>query len=454
MKSAQNSGKNFTPKMAYRGIAVGNNTKIQPDHAWCLLFGDNLTSRGHYDVQIGDSISLPAALRPGDLDLEFKSVYDIFRLHSMDGTLLENDEKVPKEIREGHSLKWLQEVAVAIAKITMILGKLNKCPLKECTKQCILTCSGCEKIRYCSEGCQKADWKNHRQFCAPRFEVRPRSTEGEFYRGLVALEQQGVFWTPPSLMDFGVYCTKKIFKGELIGYFEGEYKTYEELAGENLGEADTLDDSKWVRPVTGNPPRVFVPSEHDQLSKAADPSFTSKTQRNFLEVFATSQSCITSLGSLENIIPYGSASPANAVVAETTEKVGLVAMRNINPGEEIFFHRGFTHHFHRECQRGFIFDEDPKDLPANIYSSPGFQEYIIFYYPYATDMFVTSLGNDVFQVSVCINDLSSDERVERVEREKREPMRVHFGHCAAPEGTTRVAKMTFDDYRLAFLGSE
>lgn len=374
----------------------------------------------------------------------------------MDGTLFENDEKVPKEIREGHSLRWLQEVAVAIAKITMTLGGLNKCPLKECIKQCILTCSGCEKIRYCSEGCQKADWKNHRQFCAPRFEVRPRSTEGEFYRGLVALEQQGVFWTPPGLMDEAVYCTKKIFKGELIGYFKGNYKTYEELAGENLGENDTLDDSKWVKPVPGNPPKVFVPSEDDELTKAADPSFTSKAQRNFLQVFASSKSCITSLGSLENIIPYGSASPANAIVAESPEgrphlgrgetgKVGLVATRNINPGEEIFFHRGFTHHFHRECQRGFIFDKPAKDLPANIYSSPGFREYIIFYYPYATDMFVTSLGNDVFQVSVCVNDSFGLER---------EPFKVHFGPCVAPEGTTRIAKMTFDDYRLAFLGSE
>lgn len=423
------------PKVAYRGIAIGTNCVIQPKHAWCFLFGDNLTSRGHYDVQIGDSISVLASLRPGDLDLRLKATYEIFRQHSIEGTFVEGETP-------GHGVKWLQEVATAIAKIMMTLGKLNKCPVKGCSKQPILTCSACNQARYCSEGCQKEDWKLHRQFCAPRFEVRSRVID-DFYQSLVSLEQQGVHWTPPTLLDKAVYCTKKIFKGELIGYFKGKYKTLEELGAVVLQENETLDDQRWSWAAKDG--RVFLPSKKDPLTLAADPAFTTKSQRNFLQVFSTSQNCITSLGDLKNIIPYGSASPINAVVAEAAGNVGLVATRNIAVGEEIFFHRGFSYHFNRECQRGFIFDRSIEELPANIYSSPGFREYVIFYYPYATDLFVTAGQNNTFQIGVCINES---------QKEERDPIRVFFGPLQPPLGTTRVAKMAFDDYRTIFYSPE
>lgn len=34
-----------------------------------------------------------------------------------------------------------------------------------CSKQATKFCTGCKKVYYCSEKCQKADWKNHKQSC-------------------------------------------------------------------------------------------------------------------------------------------------------------------------------------------------------------------------------------------------------------------------------------------------
>lgn len=39
----------------------------------------------------------------------------------------------------------------------------KKCSI--CPKKCELRCSGCKIVYYCSQACQKADWKVHKQFC-------------------------------------------------------------------------------------------------------------------------------------------------------------------------------------------------------------------------------------------------------------------------------------------------
>ncbi|AGE56360.1 histone-lysine N-methyltransferase / SET domain containing protein [Paramecium bursaria Chlorella virus NE-JV-1] len=34
-------------------------------------------------------------------------------------------------------------------------------------------CTGCRRVRYCSEECQKKDWKNHKPCCVPRNKPDP-----------------------------------------------------------------------------------------------------------------------------------------------------------------------------------------------------------------------------------------------------------------------------------------
>lgn len=423
-------------KIAFRGVAIGNNAKIQEGHAWCLLFGDNLESRGHYDIQISN-VTVPANARPGDLDQILQDFFEMAKNHSRDPPNILR-ENLDETALEKFGLDWLSEVARAIVRISFILEKLNKCPVCN-VKQSILTCSGCQKIRYCSNECQKSDWVKHRQFCASRFETKPRPTEGEFYQNLVALNSNGVFWTPKTALDFGVWCTKKIYKGELVGYFKGKFMKYQDINPEET--AEDFNEQKWTRNFTDS---VFIPDPDDELSKALDPSFLTSKTRNFLEVLSTPENCITSLGNLKNIISFGTASPCNTEVATGPELVGLVATRDIVPGEEIFFHRGFTYHFNRECSRGFFFNLNINDLPENIYSSPGFKQYILFYYPYATDLFVTR-ASEGFSIGVCVNDVVSKEQT-------REPLRVHFGPLVSPPGTQRVVKINVGDYRKAFPG--
>ena len=56
-----------------------------------------------------------------------------------------------------------------------IQASLMPAPVRDQEKVCIrckqpgspLRCSGCKRVRYCSAGCQKADWKQHKKACKP-----------------------------------------------------------------------------------------------------------------------------------------------------------------------------------------------------------------------------------------------------------------------------------------------
>jgi len=437
--------KSDSPLTPVHGLAIGLNTIIHPNHAWCILFGDNLKSRGHFDIQITSEITLPANIRPSELNKQFLGLTKYFSVFSE-----EKSENLPSMTPNFNKLAWMKEVYQAMARITMYLGELGRCPRCKLNgsngHEAILTCSGCKKIRYCSAECQKQDWPTHRQFCAPRFEVRARASGG-IAEAISKLDSE-VIWTPLTLPQQAVYVTKKIFKGELIGYFDGKVVDVPSLADINY-ERD-LTKIMWTHPLPNG--QVFIPLPEDPLSKAADPSFTSKSSRNFLEVMSSPQNVISSLGDLNNIIPYGSASPSNAAVAATGgpgTKVGLVAIRDLKVGEEIFFHRGFTYHFQRECIRGWDFPEGIKieTLPSNIYSSPAFREYVIFYYPGATNLAVIFLPNDVYHLEIYISDPATLPT-------PREPLKIKFYKNGdvptAPPGTIRTTKMILGDYRKYF----
>jgi hypothetical protein len=53
-----------------------------------------------------------------------------------------------------------------------------------CKAPGVQRCSGCENARYCSEKCQKSDWRFHRHLCEPFNELGPRPGL-TYYRGIL-----------------------------------------------------------------------------------------------------------------------------------------------------------------------------------------------------------------------------------------------------------------------------
>src|SRR4029079_3048919 len=88
------------------GLAIGLNTIIQPSHAWWILFGDNLKSRGHFDIQITSEVTLPASVRPSILNRQFLELTKYFSLFaeekSSDSTLA-----TPPNFNK---MTWMKEV--------------------------------------------------------------------------------------------------------------------------------------------------------------------------------------------------------------------------------------------------------------------------------------------------------------------------------------------------------
>ena len=61
------------------------------------------------------------------------------------------------------SVPYLKEVDVPIAPATAMGASEHQC--RSCSKEGKLTCSKCKVARYCSEICQRADWKGHKKEC-------------------------------------------------------------------------------------------------------------------------------------------------------------------------------------------------------------------------------------------------------------------------------------------------
>jgi hypothetical protein len=103
----------------------------------------------------------------------------------------------------------------------------NPPPLESITPACfackapgIQRCSGCENARYCSEKCQKRDWRFHRHLCEAFNELGPRPGL-TYYRGtlfpansaklkFIWVEyEQGTEWRVDKHRYTGSLCTKE-----------------------------------------------------------------------------------------------------------------------------------------------------------------------------------------------------------------------------------------------------
>jgi hypothetical protein len=53
-----------------------------------------------------------------------------------------------------------------------VFGHCLKCGGTPADGAKLSVCSGCMSVPYCSERCQRADWKEHKLLCAARRDVR------------------------------------------------------------------------------------------------------------------------------------------------------------------------------------------------------------------------------------------------------------------------------------------
>jgi len=400
-------------------IVIGKNSKST--HSWCILCGDDLQSTKDYDIQVKQELTIGANLDVDQLQPQINKAFFSFSMHA-------------EQLGEQGKL-WLQQAGVAMYQIMMIIGGAKKCGAKGCTKDATLVCEQCRGIRYCSLQCQKASWSEHKNWCT-RVEVRTRDPTSELGKQMLKINADlSPQWYPDSALDKGLFATKKIGKGEMVAFFKGDVCPIEALRGRDI----------WFHPMPNN--KIFIPSDQDTTHLAIDPSFTISAPRALMEVLSTPQSAITTLGNLKNILPTGGSGVCNTALVADATKVGLIATRDINLNEEIFFHRGFSFHFLKESQRGWMLrpEDLPQNLPSNIYSSPGFKEYIILYHPDATDMYITSMPNEVHKVEIYVPAPNMEE-----DQGPRDPLRVHLDPI--PETLksikgSRTATMILPDYR-------
>lgn len=91
------------------------------------------------------------------------------------------------------SSHYLLPLATSCTTTTMTTEatETNPPPLESITPACfackapgIQRCSGCENARYCSEKCQKSDWRFHKHLCKAFNELGPRPGL-TYYRGIL-----------------------------------------------------------------------------------------------------------------------------------------------------------------------------------------------------------------------------------------------------------------------------
>ncbi len=61
-------------------------------------------------------------------------------------------------------IKETQRVAVG-STVNAASGAVSESTCSMCAKSCTKRCSVCKKVFYCSQECQKADWKEHKRLC-------------------------------------------------------------------------------------------------------------------------------------------------------------------------------------------------------------------------------------------------------------------------------------------------
>lgn len=407
-------------------ISIGKNNKVE--HPWCILFGDNLSTTKNYDIQFSLNVTVPSSININHLQNLLNAKFVEFKEHSTTPGL------------PGRPPSWIESVSAVLVGINMALGKAEKCHRKGCDNSTSSSgmesvCEKCRNVKYCSFECKELNATAHQKFCL-RVEVRKRDPSAEFTRYLYTLESsvRGLWkWTPTTALDQGLFATQLIKKGEVIAYFKGEITT--------LTDGEPGDE--WYLPIEDG--KIFIPSKDDVAHIAMDPSFSPPGLRNFLEVLSSPVSILPTLGALQNILSEGTGSICNATsVWSNAQKVlALVATRDINPEEEIFFHRGFPYHFLSECQKGWVLPEGIlDDLPANIYSSPGFKSYVNLYHPKANRLYISSMDreNTCFKIQI-VTLPSGNLHLEVFFEELKE----------APQGTVTMVLPDYRKYMSVFV---
>jgi len=416
------------PPRPHANISFGKNNTI--NHSWCILFGDGLSTTKDYDIQLSTNVTVPSNIDSTYLQNKMTAIFEEFKLHV---TLAPPG--------------WIDQASLAVVKIMMVLGKARKCRVgcdNTSTSTDDFVCQKCRNVRYCSSECRDLDQHNHLKDCV-KVEVRDRDPSIEFNHYLNTLESRyrGIWWTPSTALDKGLFATTKMREGDVIVFFDGHIVPIEEA----------IRGDEWFRPIPNG--KAFVPSKNDVAHMAMDPSFTAPDPRVLIEALSSPISLITTIATLQNVVSLGSGGVCNAtaVVSHNSDfsnfKMALVATRSINPGEEIFFHRGFSYHFMRESKRGWLMIGDSGvgigELPANIYSSPGFKAYVNLFHPRASDMYISLMdpSEGIHKVQLVI--LPKGKYPEK--------LNVHFEEMplddGRPKGETesRVVTMVLPDYR-------
>jgi len=417
------------PPRPHHNISFGKNNTI--NHSWCILFGDGLSTTKDYDIQLSTNVTVPSNIDSTYLQNKMTAIFEEFKLRA---TLAPPG--------------WIDQASLAVVKIMMVLGKAHKCCRVGCVSTSSTTddfvCQKCRNVRYCSSECRDLDQHNHLKDCV-KVEVRDRDPSIEFNHYLNTLESRyrGIWWTPSTALDKGLFSTTKMQEGDVIVFFDGQIVPIEEA----------IRGDEWFRPIPNG--KAFVPSKNDVAHMAMDPSFTAPDPRVLIEALSSPISLITTIATLQNVVSLGSGGVCNAaaVVSHNPDfsnfRMALVATRSINPGEEIFFHRGFSYHFMRESKRGWLLVGDSEmgigELPANIYSSPGFKAYVNLFHPRASDMYISLMdpSEGIHKVQLVI--LPKGKYPEK--------LNVHFNEMPSddgrPKGETesRVVTMVLPDYQ-------
>jgi hypothetical protein len=343
------------PEPPRNSLGIGKNLSI--NHNWCLIFGNDLKTTRDYDIQIGAEVNLPANRDFADIK----------------SWLYEHLQRCKNHDSGKDHETWISNVENAILGVMSTIEKVtNCCNTKDCGQKGSLICSGCKRVKYCSKKCHSEDWPNHKQWCV-RVEVIDRP-ESEFKSMLFGLSLVSKF-VPSTALEKGLFSKFDISKGEIVCTFRGNLAKSEE-------EPIEKDESlffKWQIYIDEN--HIYRLSPEDMAHYAVDPSYTLKKPRNFMKVLNSENSLITSF-CVEGKDPTNT----SLVLFPEGSNVVLVATRDIKKGEEIFFHRGPAYHFLREHQRGWKITKG-QILPEELYSSKGFEAYVLYKYPSATDIF-------------------------------------------------------------------
>lgn len=424
-------------------IIIGERALVKPEHSWCFIIGDQLTSECSYDVRI-TNVTLPVLDNTARYNLKtrlsenYESFYEESKKHGLAGEAWFESVKdaffflfqklsisvldTPlADLPPSNSFRKLLCCLVSCRKPLPLPGNLEASDVRKCDVK-ITHVPGLELIRedcacnsfWCSEECRVKSKSTHFQESlsgvCPRAAVFERASDSELVQAMnMAIKNVGgpVFWYPDTATKYGVTVTEDLRVGDIVCIFTlnpGDPSM-------SLGDDSLL----WFGPIPS------VSRKHQVFDYVVDPTFTVRSRRSIKDALEGGDNFFTSLADIKNILPYGTADPTNTTAVplpavkvrvndnpQSTD-FALVATRPIAKGEEVFFSRGFKYHLYRENDRGWTVPVGYQ-LPEYIFETPGFKAYINFTYPFASDVFVIRanaismkpLPDDLFVIKVVI----------------------------------------------------